>query len=129
MGLGEAKGTNKAKLAAEQAIGSPLLDLSIEGAKGLIFNITAGEDVLLSEITEASKIITAKVDRNANIIYGHNVDESMKDEIKITVIATGVSSLPKIAHIPQVMYGVDGEELRGLNIPAFLRQRPGFLEE
>ena len=118
MGLGEATGSDKAKLAATQAMTSPLLELSIEGAKGLIFNITAGSDVLLAEIDEASKIITSKADPDANIIYGHTVDETMKDKIKIIVIATGFhKGLDKFRFYPRPAKTDDVD----FEIPAFLR--------
>lgn len=89
MGIGRAKGENRAIEAARAAIDSPLLDLSIEGAKGILFNITGGPDMSMYEIDEAAKTITEAAHPEANIIFGAMIDEAMQGEIKITVIATG----------------------------------------
>lgn len=89
MGIGTAQGEGRAEKAAQQAISSPLLEVSIEGAKGVLFNMVGGEDMLMSEIDEAAKIITKAVDRDANIIFGSTIDKTMKDMVRITVIATG----------------------------------------
>ncbi|PIT88053.1 MAG: cell division protein FtsZ [Candidatus Magasanikbacteria bacterium CG10_big_fil_rev_8_21_14_0_10_36_32] len=90
MGIGIGKGENRAIEAAKMAISSPLLELSIDGARGILFIITGGSDVAMSEIDEAAKIITSSAAEDAKIIFGVIIDEEMKkDEIKITVIATG----------------------------------------
>ncbi len=89
MGVGYAQGKDKAEKAAEMAISSPLLETSIKGAKGLVVNITASEDIGLDEITTASEMITEQADEDANIIWGAVLDENMDDEIRVTVIATG----------------------------------------
>ena len=89
MGIGTAKGENGAVAAAEAAIKSPLLEASIEGARGVLFNITGGKDLSLFDVTEASNIITVAVDPDANIIFGAVIDEKLDDEIRVTVIATG----------------------------------------
>ncbi|HBX75353.1 MAG TPA: cell division protein FtsZ [Acidaminococcaceae bacterium] len=89
MGIGTAKGENGAVEAAEAAIKSPLLEASIEGARGVLFNITGGKDLTLFDVTEASNIITEAVDPDANIIFGAVIDEKLDDEIRVTVIATG----------------------------------------
>ena len=89
MGIGTAKGENGAMAAAEAAIKSPLLEASIEGARGVLFNITGGKDLSLFDVTEASNIITEAVDPDANIIFGAVIDEKLDDEIRVTVIATG----------------------------------------
>jgi len=89
MGIGRSKGENRAIEAARAAIDSPLLDLSIEGAKGILFNITGGPDMSMYEIDEAAKTITEAAHPDANIIFGAMIDEAMQGEIKITVIATG----------------------------------------
>ena len=89
MGIGTAKGEGGAMAAAEAAIKSPLLEASINGAQGVLFNITGGKDLSLFDVNEASNIITEAVDPNANIIFGAVIDESLEDEIRITVIATG----------------------------------------
>ncbi|HCM82906.1 MAG: Cell division protein FtsZ [Microgenomates group bacterium GW2011_GWC1_43_11] len=89
MGIGTGVGENRASTAARTAITSPLLELSIEGAKGVLFNIIGGTDLTMSEVDEAAKLIAAAVDPDANIIFGATIDETLVDQIKITVIATG----------------------------------------
>jgi len=89
-GIGIAKGEGRAKEAARQALSSPLLALSCKGAKGVLFNVSGGKDISLSEIDEAAKIITSEVSPDARIIFGAIKDEKLKKgEIKVTVIATG----------------------------------------
>ena len=89
MGIGIASGENRAEDAAKQAIQSPLLETSIEGARGVIINITGGSDVGLLEANTAAELVQRSADPEANIIFGTVTDDSMGDEIKITVIATG----------------------------------------
>lgn len=89
MGIGEAGGENRAVEAAKAAISSPLLDMSIEGAKGVVFTISGGTSLGMNEVNEAAKIITASTDEEATVIFGAVIDENLKDEVKITVIATG----------------------------------------
>ena len=89
MGIGRASGENRAEDAAKQAIQSPLLETSIEGARGVIINITGGNDLGLQEINTAAELVQRSVDPEANIIWGSVIDESLGDEIVITVIATG----------------------------------------
>jgi cell division protein FtsZ len=91
MGIGYGSGENRAIDAARSAIESPLLELSINGAKGLLLNITGGTDLSMFEVDEASRLITESCDSNANIIFGTSIDERYTGEIKITVIATGFS--------------------------------------
>jgi len=89
MGIGTGVGENRAQTAAKAAISSPLLEVLIEGAKGILFTITGGPDLTMGEVEEASKIITEQADADANIIFGATISEIMVDQIKITVIATG----------------------------------------
>ena len=89
MGIGVASGENRAEDAAKQAIQSPLLETSIEGARGIIINITGGSDMGLQEANTAAELIQRSADPEANIIFGTVIDDSMGDEIQITVIATG----------------------------------------
>ncbi len=89
MGIGRGSGENRAVEAAKMAIESPLLEMSIEGAKGILFTVTGGSNLGMYELNEAAKIITNSADPNAKIIFGSVIDENLKDEIKITVIATG----------------------------------------
>lgn len=92
MGIGKASGENRAVDAAKQAIASPLLELSIDGAKGILFTITGGTSLGMHEVAEAAKIITGSADEDAKVIFGANIDEDLKDEIRITVVATGFDS-------------------------------------
>lgn len=89
MGVAVSSGENRASTAARQAIASPLLDASIEGARGVLFNITGGQDLTMSEVDEAAKVITAQADPDAQIIFGAAIDEKLIDQVKVTVIATG----------------------------------------
>lgn len=89
MGIGQATGENKAIEAAKAAISSPLLEMSIDGARGILFTIMGGPNLSMTEVNEAAKIITASADEDAKIIFGTVINDKMKDEIKISVVATG----------------------------------------
>src|SRR5579862_4083538 len=89
MGIGSGIGENRAQTAARSAIASPLLEVSMDGARGVLFNVVGGPDLTMSEVDEAAKIISAAADPDANIIFGATIDESMHDQIRITVVATG----------------------------------------
>src|SRR5215210_1223676 len=89
MGIGQSGGENRATEAAKQAIASPLLEESVEGATGILLNITGGRDIGLFEINEAAEVVQGAADSTANIIFGSVIDENMGDEIRVTVIATG----------------------------------------
>jgi cell division protein FtsZ len=89
MGIGTGSGENRAAVAARSAIASSLLEVSIDGAKGILFNIIGGSDMTMAEVDEAARIITEAADTDANIIFGATIDESMVDMIKISVIAAG----------------------------------------
>ena len=89
MGIGTGVGDNRAQMASRAAISSPLLEVSIEGAKGVLFNITGGPDMTMAEVDEAAKIISEAADADANIIFGSAIDEKLIDQMRITVIATG----------------------------------------
>ena len=92
MGIGTATGEERLRDATKQAIENPLTDVKIDGAKGVIFNVTGGETLGLNEINDAIKMVTEKVDPNANIIFGTVIDRTMDEEVKVTVIATGIGS-------------------------------------
>lgn len=92
MGIGRSSGDNRAAQAAQQAIESPLIEVSIDGAKGVLFNVTGGYDMSMSEIQEAAEIITSAVSPDANIIFGATLKPDLEDELIITVIATGFDS-------------------------------------
>lgn len=135
MGVGTATGDNRATEAAKQAIKSPLLETSIEGAKSVLLNITGGEDLGIFEVNEAADLIRAAVDRDANIIFGAGIDDSLKEEIKITVIATGFDMVivdgKAIKQVEEVLEYEEAEEEvasardleEDLDIPIFLRRR------
>lgn len=89
LGIGVGVGENRAQAAARAAVASPLLDVSIEGAKGILFNITGGPDMTMAEVNEAAGIISQGADADARIIFGATIDENMIDQMKIVVIATG----------------------------------------
>src|SRR5215212_9423215 len=89
MGIGEASGENRAAEAAKNAVSSPLLEQSVEGATGILLNITGGTDLGLFEVNEAAEIIQSAADQNSNIIFGAVVDDTMGDAVRVTVIATG----------------------------------------
>ncbi|MFH1611323.1 MAG: cell division protein FtsZ [Patescibacteria group bacterium] len=89
MGIGSASGENRAVEAAKTAIASPLLELSIDGAKGILFTVTGSADLSMYEVAEAAKVITGSADDDARVIFGANIDESLQDEVRITVVATG----------------------------------------
>ncbi len=122
MGIGMASGENRAVDAAKAAISSPLLETSIEGAKGVLLSIAGGEDLGLFEVNEAAEIVAQAADPEANIIFGAVIDEEMRDQIRVTVIATGF--------FPRPLRERSMEELEikplatnDLDIPAFLRRR------
>ncbi len=89
MGVGTGTGENRAQTAARTAINSPLLEVKIDGARGILFNITGGPDMTMNEVSEASQLISEHADPDANIIFGATINEDMVDQIKISVIATG----------------------------------------
>lgn len=89
MGIGKGSGENRAVEAAKAAINSPLLEMSIDGAKGILFTVSGGSDLGMYEVTEAASVITQAADPNAKIIFGTVLDEALGDEVKVTVIATG----------------------------------------
>ena len=92
MGIGRAKGENRIIESVRQAVSSPLLETTIEGARSVILNVTGGKDLMLTEISEAAELVRGIIDPMANIIFGNTIDETMVDEVKITVIATGFTS-------------------------------------
>jgi cell division protein FtsZ len=103
MGIGRGQGESRAAEAAKAAIASPLLEVSIDGAKGILFTICGGSNLGMYEVSEAAKIITQSADPHAKVIFGAIIDETMKDEVKITVIATGFDSRPAPARPKAVL--------------------------
>lgn len=145
MGIGSASGENRAEDAAKQAIQSPLLETSIEGARGIIINITGGSDMGLHEANTAAELVQRSADPEANIIFGTVIDDSMGDEIQITVIATGFekedekrpgSQYENIvadawrkrnsSTISSVSPSVSNDSNGDLDIPTFLRKNKGL---
>jgi cell division protein FtsZ len=137
MGIGRASGDNRAEEAAKQAIQSPLLETSIEGARGVLLNITGGPDLGLFEVNTAAELVQKSADPDANIIFGAVIDENLQDEILITVIATGFEKSPvlkkpespALAKEEKLYTGINREEpvasqveTDELEIPTFLRR-------
>jgi cell division protein FtsZ len=130
MAVGHASGENRAAEAAQQAISSRLLDITIDGARGILFNITGGKDLSLFEVNEAASIIKQTAHPDVNLIFGAVIDERMGDDIRITVIATGfdgaeprpraVRSAPTNESVEFPIPAFDKDDLE---IPAFLRRR------
>ncbi len=145
MGVGYGTGENRAVDAARAAIESPLLELSIQGAKGILFNVTGGNDLSMFEVDEAAKVITEAADSEANIIFGAVINENYTGEIKVTVIATGFSeedqqriqgatasgTIQRLGNVPTSSVNVSGIQHQGqqakksevdLEVPAFMRK-------
>jgi cell division protein FtsZ len=132
MGTGIASGENRASEAAERAISHPLLEgISIEGARGVLMNITCGPDLTMAEMTEASDRIHDEVGEDADIIWGAVLDESIKDELRVTVIATGIGTNEEeeVKPQPAVTNGkvrditaADISRANDLDEPTFIRQ-------
>jgi cell division protein FtsZ len=112
MGIGRAAGENRAQEAAKAAISSPLLELAIDGAKGVLFNITGGSSLGMFEIDEAAKVITKSIDPDAKVKFGAVIDESLGDDVRITVIATGFDETNKR---PAAMMMAEPEQKRNFN--------------
>lgn len=112
MGIGEASGENRAATAARMAISSPLLEVSIDGAKGILYNITGGSDMAMSEVSDASQIISAAADPDANIIFGATINEELGSNIKISVIATGFDQDQFDYSSSRPQFGAYGSESR-----------------
>jgi cell division protein FtsZ len=126
MGIGAASGDNRASEAARAAVSSPLLESSIEGATGILLNITGGPDIGLFEVNEAAEVVTSAADVNANVIFGAVIDDAIGEEVRVTVIATGfgggrrrrrTSAEAQVA----VPSGSPEQPENGLDVPSFLR--------
>ncbi|MDA1298117.1 MAG: cell division protein FtsZ [Chloroflexi bacterium] len=126
MAIGTGTGPDRAIMAAEAAIDSPLLEVSIEGAKGVIFNVTGGTDLTLNEVHAASEVVSRMVDPDANIIFGTVTDPKMENEVKMTIIATGFpgadGSSDQQAALAEQLKDVLGDA-EALDLPPFLRNR------
>ena len=135
MGIGRAKGENRIIEAVRQAVSSPLLETTIEGARSVILNVTGGKDIMLNEISEAAVLVQGIIDESANIIFGATVDETMVDEVKITVIATGflseaekpvepvvIKPVINVNKAVDVNKPVEGDKPAEENLPPLLRE-------
>jgi cell division protein FtsZ len=129
MGIGAASGENRAAEAARAAVSSPLLEASIEGATGILLNVTGGSAIGLFEVNEAAEVVTGAADQNANVIFGAVIDDSLEDEVKVTVIATGFGTARRRrrrealepAGAPRVDTGGFDMPRDVLDVPPFLR--------
>ncbi len=132
MGIGQSSGEDRAVEAAREAISSPLLEASIEGAKGILLSLTGSSSLGIYEVNEAAEIVSEAADAEANIIFGAVIDENLQDELRVTVIATGFDVTPsKVIQDGKAKAAEGEEELKvksftereDLDIPAFLRRR------
>jgi cell division protein FtsZ len=127
MSIGRGSGTNRAKEAAKEALSSPLLDVSMEGAKGVLFNVAGGSSLTLYEVNDAAEVIRQAVDPEAIVIFGVVLDPNMGNDVRLTLIATGFASKDALAGVSwenrmmRTLKGVKSEE--ELSIPAFMRYR------
>ncbi len=127
MSVGRGSGTNRAIDAAKDALSSPLLDVSMEGAKGVLFNVAGGSDLSLYEVNDAAEVIRQAVDPEAIVIFGVVLDQNMGNDIRLTLVATGFASKDALSGISwenrmmRTLKGVKSEE--ELGIPAFMRYR------
>ncbi|HEX6680968.1 MAG TPA: cell division protein FtsZ [Gaiellaceae bacterium] len=137
MGIGAASGENRATEAAQAAVSSPLLEASIEGATGILLNVTGGGDIGLFEVNEAAEVVTGAADQNANVIFGAVIDEGLKDEVRVTVIATGFGPhrtrrrRPAEIAEPEQAPGDEPQPVRreGFDVPDDVLEVPSFLRD
>ncbi len=128
MGIGSAGGESRAAEAARAAVSSPLLEASIEGATGILLNITGGPEIGLFEVNEAAEVVTSAADQNANVIFGAVIDQNIGDEVRVTVIATGFGGAQRrrrrrdVGEAP-TPHPSEGFEIANdvLDVPSFLR--------
>jgi len=137
MGIGAASGENRATEAAQAAVSSPLLEASIEGATGILLNVTGGREIGLFEVNEAAEVVTGAADQNANVIFGAVIDESLEDEVRVTVIATGFGPhrtrrrRPAQALESEQVAGEEPQPVRneGFDVPDDILEVPSFLRD
>lgn len=126
MGMGRASGENRAIKAAERAINSPILETNIQGAKGILFNISGSSSLTLYEVNEAAEIISKAANPEANIIFGAVINKELNDEVKITVIAAGFDALEKRKEeykSEEIDFNKEKISYNDLEIPTFLREK------
>jgi cell division protein FtsZ len=132
MGIGAASGAERAAEAARAAVSSPLLEASIEGATGILLNISGGADLGLFEVNEAAEVVTSAADQNANVIFGAVIDSALADEVRVTVIATGFGGRRpkrKQATTAAPRTGGDAPAAGGFDVPDDVLEVPSFLRE
>ena len=134
MGIGAATGENRAAEAARTAVSSPLLEASIEGATGVLLNISGPPDIGLFEVNEAAEVVTSAADQNANVIFGAVIDDALKDEVRVTVIATGFGAQRRRrrreAEVPVAdQAGERRPAGEGFDVPEDVLDVPSFLRE
>jgi cell division protein FtsZ len=132
MGIGVARGENRAVEAARTAISSPLLETSLDGATGVLLNITGGPDLGLFEVNEAAEVVTSAADSNANVIFGAVIDPNMGDDVRVTAIATGFGGRPRRRRVepgaerpaarPAARVAAPASGDVDIDIPSFLRE-------
>jgi cell division protein FtsZ len=137
MGIGAASGENRATEAAQAAVSSPLLEASIEGATGILLNVTGGREIGLFEVNEAAEVVTGAADQNANVIFGAVIDESLDDEVRVTVIATGFG--PHRTRRRRPAQAAESEQIateepqpvrnHGFDVPDDVLEVPSFLRD
>jgi cell division protein FtsZ len=126
MSVGRGTGQNRAAEAARQALASPLLDVSVQGAKGVLFNITGGSSLTLFEVNAAAEVIRQAVDPQANVIFGVVLDPNTGNDVRLTLIATGfatkeaLAGVSRVKELARILKGMEEEEL---DVPSYLRQR------
>jgi len=126
MSIGRGSGQNRAVEAAKDALSSPLLDVSVQGAKGVLFNVVGPNNLTLFEVNNAAEIVRQAIDPEANCIFGVGFDPNMENEVRLTLIATGFETQDVLGgsvrdkELNRVLKNIKSEEL---DIPSFLRQR------
>lgn len=123
LGIGSGKGENRSTDAAKKAVTSPLLEFSIEGATRLLYNITGGSDITLSEINEAALVIESSVSPDCNIIFGAAIDSKLDDEFHISVIAAGFNIKPEVKRRERTVSVEDSFNTSDFEIPAYIRKK------
>jgi cell division protein FtsZ len=131
MGIGVSHGENRAVEAARAAISSPLLETSLDGATGILLNITGGPDLGLFEVNEAAEVVTSAADANANVIFGAVIDEAMGEDVRVTAIATGFGGRPRRRRVEPAEAAARAARpaMRGPSVTDVDIDIPSFLKE
>src|SRR2546421_9048306 len=137
MGIGSASGENRAVEAARSAVSSPLLEASIAGATGILLNVTGGPEIGLFEVNEAAGVVTGAADQNANVIFGAVIDDALRDEVRVTVIATGFGPEryrrrrreERLAEEPAAVSSPSSTDEGGFELPDDILEVPSFLRD